>query len=240
MAFSPVNHRPPRGTRTTATAVALAALALPPLAAQSQAPTAAGSIFVCTDAKGQRFTSDRPIPECADREQREMSASGVIRRVIPGAASPMEQAQAEQRSVQDAEARQREREQQRKDRALLTRYTNQRQHDTERDKQLAQVDATLALLESRTADLKKQEQQLKEEMEFYRADPSKAPPWLQKRIADNTEQQASQKQRVVDQMAERKRVNARFDEELARLRVLWAAQGSGGGATPLPPAGGLR
>ena len=40
----------------------------------------AGGIYTCVDAYGRRITSDRPIPECMDREQRQLSSSGVSRR----------------------------------------------------------------------------------------------------------------------------------------------------------------
>ena len=42
----------------------------------------AGGIYTCVDAYGRRITSDRPIPECMDREQRQLSSSGVTRRVL--------------------------------------------------------------------------------------------------------------------------------------------------------------
>ncbi|HET7868163.1 MAG TPA: DUF4124 domain-containing protein, partial [Burkholderiaceae bacterium] len=45
--------------------------ALVPVPAAAQAAGSAGSgIYSCTDARGRRLTSDRPIIECLDREQR--------------------------------------------------------------------------------------------------------------------------------------------------------------------------
>ena len=41
-------------------------LAVPAQAEQSLVQ----GIYTCTDAKGRKLTSDRPIPECHDREQR--------------------------------------------------------------------------------------------------------------------------------------------------------------------------
>lgn len=205
----------PLATAATVALTLLASGALPSARAQG--------IFVCTDAHGRRITSDRPIPECADREQRELSASGVVKRVIPGALSPAEQARAEKQAEADAEQRARDREQQRKDRALLTRYTHQRQHDAEREKQLALVDASLVVIQNRAQELMQQAKGLQDEMEFYKSDPSKAPAWLKRRIADNAELQERQKQLAADQQEEKKRVHARFDEELARLKTLWAA-----------------
>ncbi len=47
-----------------------------PCAAQAQ-------IILCKDGAGRTFVSDRAIPECADRAQRVMDRSGVVRQQIP-------------------------------------------------------------------------------------------------------------------------------------------------------------
>lgn len=187
----------------------------------------AQGIYTCTDAHGRRITSDRPIPECADREQRELSPSGLVKRVIPGAVSAQEQAQLNKQAEQEAEQRAREREQVRKDRALMNRYTNQRQHDAEREKQLAMVDTNIAVIQNRARELQQQAKGYQDEMEFYKSDPSKAPAWLKRRMADNMALQEQQQLLVAAQLEEAKRVNARFDEELVRLKALWATHGGG-------------
>lgn len=187
----------------------------------------AQGIYTCTDAHGRRITSDRPIPECADREQRELSPSGLVKRVIPGAVSAQQQEQLNKQAEQEAEQRAREREQVRKDRALMNRYTNQRQHDAEREKQLAMVDTNIAVIQNRARELQQQAKGYQEEMEFYKADPTKAPAWLKRRMADNMALQEQQQLLVAAQLEEAKRVNARFDEELVRLKALWATHGGG-------------
>ncbi len=61
-----------------------------------------------------------------------------------------------------------------------------------------------------------------EEMEFYKKDPSKAPAYLRRQFDENTQSQAVQKRFIGEQEAESRRVNVRFDDELVRLRQLWA------------------
>lgn len=46
------------------------------------------SIYTCIDGKGSKRTSDRPIPECADREQRVLNKDGSLKRVIPPTPEP--------------------------------------------------------------------------------------------------------------------------------------------------------
>ena len=52
------------------------------LVAAQAAPANTQSIYTCVDKQGRKLTSDRPIPECIDREQRELSPTGTVRRVI--------------------------------------------------------------------------------------------------------------------------------------------------------------
>ena len=46
-------------------------------------------------------------------------------------------------------------------------------------------------------------------------------------VEENDTNMAAQKRFIADQESEKRRVNARFDEELARLRQLWAQQARG-------------
>ena len=46
-------------------------------------PASAQGIYTCVDTRGRRLTSDRPIIECLDREQRVMNKDGSTRTVLP-------------------------------------------------------------------------------------------------------------------------------------------------------------
>ena len=58
-----------------------AGLAVSAWAQTSTSPIIAG-VYTCVDAKGRKLTSDRPIYECADRTQQEMTTTGTVKRVI--------------------------------------------------------------------------------------------------------------------------------------------------------------
>ncbi len=190
-------------------------------AAHAQTPDAGGSIFVCVDAQGRRITSDRPIPECLAREQRELSSTGTTLRIIPPSLTADERAQEEARVQQEAAQKARLLEERRRDRALLTRYQSEQQHQVERNKQLQVVMGTQETIRQRSLDLQKQRDAWLTEMEFYKAHPAQAPAWLKRNLQDNQEQQASQQRLLVIQIDEMARINARFDEELVRLKQLW-------------------
>ena len=52
----------------------------------------AQEIYTCTDAKGRKLNSDRPITECTDREQKVLGRNGTVKRVVGPVLSAQEQA----------------------------------------------------------------------------------------------------------------------------------------------------
>lgn len=198
-------------------------------------------IYVCVDAKGRRLTSDRPILECLDREQKELNASGTVRRVVPPSLTAPERAAWEERERQANEARMRQEEERRIQRALLTRYPNQTVHDMERGKALHAADDVIALAERRLGELAGERKALDAEAGFYKAQ-AQWPAKLKRQFEDHDQQVAGQHRLIATQAEEKKRIHARFDAELARLKVLWARANGATVAAPatLPPAAPVR
>jgi hypothetical protein len=203
-----------------------AALGLMGAAAWAQG-TAASSIYSCTDSKGRRLTSDRPIPECIDREQRELTSSGTTKRVVGPTLTAQERVALEEKQKLELENKLRLQEEKRRDRAMLSRYPTRAAHDKERDSALAQVDDVIKAAAKRIAELAEDRKALDAELEFYKKDPSKTPGSLKRRVDENERSVAVQKRFIADQEQEKKRVNLRFEEELVRLKQLWAAGTSG-------------
>jgi hypothetical protein len=185
-----------------------------------------GGIYTCVDAKGRKLTSDRPIRECADREQRLLNPSGTVRAIIPPTLTGPERAALEARQRREAEERARQAEEKRRERALLVRYPSRTVHDKERSEALASISVVRQAAMNRVKELERQRKELDTELEFYAKDPSKVPPSLQRLVDENTKSMAVQERFIADQEAEMGRVNSRFDEELARLQLLWAQIGA--------------
>jgi hypothetical protein len=184
----------------------------------------AGGIYSCVDSKGRRLTSDRPIVDCLDREQKELGNSGTVKRVVPPSYTAQERAKLEvQRKAEELEQA-RINEEKRRDKALLIRYPNQAVHDKERAEALKQIDDVIDAVKKRGTELTKQRRDIDLELEFYQNDVSKAPAWLKRKIDDNAQQVVIQTRFLNDQAQEKQRINARFDEELAKLRSLWASR----------------
>jgi len=65
----------------------------------------AQGIYTCIDAKGSKRTSDRPIPECSDREQRVLGKDGTLKRIEPPTMTPNERAEQEAAKRKEADER---------------------------------------------------------------------------------------------------------------------------------------
>jgi hypothetical protein len=190
-------------------------------AAQGQnAPV--GGIYTCMDAHGRKLTSDRPIPECLDREQKVLNPSGTVAKTVAPSLTASERAHEEARAKQEAEERSRIQDERRRDKALLARFPNLGAHDKERADAIQQLTAASQAARLRLVELTAQRKKLDDEMEFYRKDPSRAPQYLRRQVEENSQSIAAQKRFIADQDDEARRINSRFDGELQRLRQLWS------------------
>ena len=181
-------------------------------------------IYTCIDSKGRRITSDRPITECLDREQHELTGSGTVKRVVPPSYTAEERARIDAQKKAEEALQARIAEEKRRDRALLIRYPNKPVHDKERADALAQIDEVISAVNKPAQTLLDQRKDISAELEFYQNDVSKAPLWLRRKLEDNEQQVAVQQRFVVEQTQEKQRLNARFDEELVKLRQLWTTR----------------
>jgi hypothetical protein len=194
------------------------------IAVQAQDKSAQGGIYTCTDARGRKLTSDRPIPECNDREQKVLNPSGTVKARVGPTLTAQERADLDTKDKADQEVRALANEEKRRDRALLVRYPNKVIHDKERAEALAQIEVVKNAATKRVDELMRQRAAINDEMEFYKKDPSKAPSSVRRQVDEVTQSLAVQWRFIGDQDAEIKRVNSRFDEELVRLKQLWALQ----------------
>ncbi len=181
-------------------------------------------VYTCIDKHGRRITSDRPIADCVDREQRVLDHTGTERRRIGPSLTEHERAAQEVQRRKQAEESARIAEERRRERALTARYPDEAAHQAERNAALDQVEEVVVVAHKRVQSLKAERRRLDVELEFYRGDVTKAPVLLQRQIADNEQALADQQRFLATQELEKRRIHQRFDAELAQLRQLWAAQ----------------
>ena len=190
--------------------------------AWGQASPVIPGVYTCVDAKGRKLTADRPIPECTDREQKVLNPSGTVKAKVGPSLTAAERAELELKERRDIEERNRVIDEKRRDRALLTRYPSKTVHDQERAQALVQIGVVIQAAKTRLDELIKQRVAIDQEMEFYKKDPATAPAYLRRQLDENIQSQAVQRRFIGEQDGEIKRVNSRFDDELVRLRQLWA------------------
>ncbi len=187
--------------------------------------TVVNGIYTCTTQDGRRLTSDRPIPECASREQRLLNSDGSVRRMVPPAMSPEEQAAAEVRRRQLENEKAMQADAVRRDRNLLQRYKDEASHQRAREAALDDIRKAMQLSEKRLKDLAAERKPLLDETEFYKG--KRLPFKLQHQLDTNKAATDAQQESIENQRAEMVRLNGIFDEELARLRRMWAGAAPG-------------
>lgn len=182
-------------------------------------------IYSCVDASGKRLTSDRPIAECASREQRVLNPDGSVRNVLPPTPTADERAEQEARERQAAAARSAQQDAVRRDRNLTTRFPSEAAHAKARVAALDDVRNAVQLSERRVALLAAERKPLIDEAEFYIGKP--LPAKLRQQLDANDATTEAQRTLIQNQQTEVVRINALFDAELARLRKLWGGAPAG-------------
>ncbi len=189
----------------------------------------AQSIYTCTDPQGRRLTSDRPIIECINREQRVLNRDGSLQRVIPPTLTAEERARREAEERRADVARAAQADAVRRDRNLMSRYPDENAHRRAREAALDTVRLAIKGTEVRMRELAADRKPLRDESEFYQG--RQMPVRLRQMIDANDAGLAALRQATITQELELVRINGLYDQELERLRHLW----SGAAPGSLPP-----
>jgi hypothetical protein len=186
---------------------------------RAQAQSTTVGIYTCTDDRGIRRTSDRPILECIHREQRVLNADGSLKRIVPPTLTAEERAEREAAERKMAEERAALNDAVRRDRNLKARFPNESVHQRAREAALEVVRIGMRTSQQRLKELEAERKPLSEEAEFFRG--RSLPARLKQQIEANETSVAAQRDLVQTQEAELLRINRIYDAELAHLRKLW-------------------
>jgi len=192
--------------------------------AHAQQNGANSVIYTCTDAAGNKITSDRPIASCMDRDQRVLSSQGWLVKVVPPELTDAQRAAQQEKQRQAQLAQQRQRDQQRANEALLTRYPTQAAHDAGRRATLAQTQSLLSDARQQLAVLRNERTSLTNQIAHYAPNSGRAPAELKHDITRNAQAIETQQQFIIEYQAEINRINAQFDAEDKRLQPLWQSK----------------
>lgn len=130
---------------------------------------AANAAYKCKDEKGITHIGDTPPAACANVVMYEVSRSGtVLRKIDPTPTGDQLKAKIEEEARQK-EAAKAAAEQRRKDLALLSTYSTEKDIDTSRDLNLKPIEGRIKSAKDRSVAVDKREKELEAEMEFYKA-----------------------------------------------------------------------
>ena len=126
--------------------------------------------------------------------------------------------------AEQAKQRLQEQENQRqRDIALAIRYPNLEAHAKARRDALEPSQLRMDLIEKRLQALQQERDELQKLLDSF-ADPQKIPPYIKRNAETNQKNLEAQERAMANEQEERRLLNARFDDELARLKNIWQAQ----------------
>jgi hypothetical protein len=227
--------------RRCARAARPAALAALIAAASSGAAAADGArtyIYQC-ELNGKKVTSDRPIPECINKDQRQLNPDGSLRSIITPTLTDDERAEKERLDREREVERVAKNDAIRRDRNLMQRFPNEAEHNKARMKALDDLRVSAKNSEARIALLMAERKKLEDEKQFYVNDRvnKPLPSGLKQKLDANEASLEAQKSLAQNQESEVARINSLYDIELKRLKKLWAgAQPGSLGPVPGPQA----
>ena len=205
----------PQASAQIARACTFAALvALSSMSGQAVAQPVSKSIYCC-DVGGQPVCGDILPAACYGRAYREMSPSGVVRRIV---AAPLTREEIAARAAAERQRRVDEAERQRQlrlDQALFETYRNLEDLDFRRDRELRELDQSIRQLRERESELIARQHQLIDEA--TRTNQSDVAAGLEDDFRLLDSEIAAQSSVISAKLRDRSAVVERFEEHRARF-----------------------
>ena len=180
------------------------------------------AIYMCKDASGRTLTSDRPIPECADRAIREYGNNGAVKRDI---SAPLTAEQKREKQLQEDKKKAEliaADEQKKSDRALSARYRSEEDITAARKRDTGVISDQIA---QQKKALSSADKDWKEAQAAVEAQKKKGvvPAGLQYKLDRADQNVRDLKVRISDSEIELAQVHAKYDLTLQRYREITTA-----------------
>lgn len=185
---------------------------------------AAEKFYCCKDDNGKKTCGDILPSVCIGRAYHEVGANGQIIRHIRAPLTPEERAklaaEAEQRRAQE----ERDREQQRKDTALLATYSSENDIELTRESVLADASKAISNAENRIAEIRSRRQKFEEQAASLKK--GNIPPEVQKGLDDTAQEINIQEDIISLRKNEIIAIKTKYDGELQHYRRIKEARQS--------------
>ena len=194
-------------------ALLLACTTLLPLGAAAQT-----RIFCCDDAAGRKVCGDFLPAACQGRAYEERDNRGFVSKTVE---APLT---AEQQARRDAEVARKEAdarkaaEERRRTLALLSTYSSDKNIDSVRDRNLAEIDKSIVEAQRRLEEARKKKQKLDSDKEFYKGKP--LPDSVKSQVLENDKEIQAHLTTIAEKTKEKEDVRLRLADEKKRYLEL--------------------
>ena len=195
---------------TPCAALAAGVLIAIPLAVNAQS-------FRCTGKDGKKYYGQTIPDQCVGRPVEQLDKQGVVVRRI-------ENQSAEEKAIKKAEEKKKieeaaaKKEEDRRNRALLATYSSEKDIEDARARALAENQLAMKDTTRRIEEIRKRQEKLAAEMEFYKKNP--APVKLQNEVKAAQVDLEAQQNLLEVKKKEVESINARYDEDKKRFAAL--------------------
>ena len=187
-------------------------LAFAPVAAEAQS-------YRCAGKDGKKYYGSAVPPECLGQPVELLNAQGMVTRRFDAAASAAER---ERKLAEEEDRKKREvvnKEEGRRNRALLATYTSDKDIEEARVRALKGNEAAVKDIENRVDGLKKRQEELKKELEFFQGK-NKPPAKLNDDIRNSEFDIKTQEELLATKKRDVNTINARYDDDKKRYNEL--------------------
>lgn len=222
----------------------ISALLLVSSALLAQGATAQTRIFCCDDSTGKKVCGDFLPAACQGRAYEERDNRGFVSKTVEAPLTAEQQARRDAEQAKKEEEKRKAAEDRRRSVALLATYSSEKNIDSVRDRNLAEIDKSIVEAKRRIEEARKKKQKLDGDKEFYKGKP--LPDALKSQIGDNEREMQAQQATIAAKTREKEEVRIRFAEEKKRYLELTGkkpAEAAGAAASapaaivvPPPPA----
>lgn len=208
--------------------VAAALIAAAPWAAHAQ------QIIKCVGKDGKTYVGSTLAPQCAGQATEQMNKQGQVVKRTDAMLTPEQRAakQAEERVTREkeAEADRKEKEETRKNKALLSTYGSEKDIEIARSRVLADNQKAVKETQAKIAEKEKAAVSLRKELEFYTGK-NKAPTEVTQKIQNNDIDLKAQQNLLAAKMKDVEGINAKYDEDKRRYLELTKGPAAAAAAT---------
>ena len=185
------------------------------------AATALAQSYRCVGTNGRKYYGQTIPRQCLGVQVEQLSSQGIVIRRIDPPSSPEERAE---KAAQDRAAKdlaEQKKEDASRTRALLATYTSEKDIDAARGRALVENEKAVKEIDDRIAQIKKRQEALANEMEFYTGR-NKPPAKLEQDVRSAEIDLKAQTDLQAVKLKEIESINARYDEDKRMFREVTA------------------